>query len=82
VGAVAVTAIVLAALYILGPYQRIFTGARPEQDPTPDLDRREIGVLAPLLVALLVFGFVPGPLLDLANPVSQSLVTAHGGSAR
>lgn len=107
VGAIAVTAIVLAALYILGPYQRIFTGpgfrARPTRTSTDgpsgevrgapatslettgdvtDLDRREIGVLAPLLVALLVFGFVPGPLLDLANPVSQSLVSAHGGSAR
>ncbi|MFP5019721.1 NADH-quinone oxidoreductase subunit M [Pseudonocardia phyllosphaerae] len=34
----------------------------------PDLSAREIGVLAPLIVAILVLGFYPAPLLDLIDP--------------
>ena len=34
----------------------------------PDLTRREIGVLTPLIVAIVVLGFFPGPLLDVINP--------------
>ena len=33
-----------------------------------DLDRREVGTLAPLFVALIVFGFFPMPLLKVINP--------------
>ncbi len=83
-GAIAVSAIVLTAWYILWMYQRAMTG--PElvlRDPsslassgtvrggaaeTRDLDRREVGTLAPLFVALVVFGFFPMPLLKVINP--------------
>ncbi|OLM20817.1 MULTISPECIES: NADH-quinone oxidoreductase subunit M [unclassified Pseudonocardia] len=34
----------------------------------PDLTGREIGVLAPLIVAIVVLGFYPAPVLDLINP--------------
>jgi len=118
VGAVAVTGIVLAAVYVLWAYQRVFTGAGalaaevehapveertapradrrvPAEDastgvlveegnrirretPVADLDRREAGVLAPLVLALVVFGFAPGPLLDLANPTVSALME-HAG---
>ena len=74
VGVIAVTAIVLAAIYVLWAYQRIFTGPAQLSKPVPDLNRREIGVLAPLLVALLFFGFVPGPLISAAQPVVAPLV--------
>jgi NADH-quinone oxidoreductase subunit M len=89
VGAVAVTAVVWAAIYVLWMYQRTMTGppdpgvvssvepgdggARVE---TADLTRVEVAVLAPLVAALLFFGFVPGPLLNLANPVSTVLNSA------
>jgi NADH-quinone oxidoreductase subunit M len=70
-GAIAVSAIVLTAWYILQMYQRTMTGpellgARAEQ--VRDLDRREVGALAPLFVALIVFGFFPMPLLKVINP--------------
>ncbi|MBO0842853.1 MAG: NADH-quinone oxidoreductase subunit M [Nocardioides sp.] len=73
VGVIAVTAIVLAAIYVLWAYQRIFTGP-PAQRPVRDLDRRELSVLVPLVAALLVFGFAPGPLLDAANPVTDHFI--------
>ena len=80
-GAVAVIAIVLAAIYALWMYQRTMTG--PEPLVVPDLDRREVGVLAPLLLALVLFGFYPMPLLDVINPsvedtLSQVDVTEDG----
>ncbi|MEQ3550466.1 NADH-quinone oxidoreductase subunit M [Pseudonocardia nematodicida] len=34
----------------------------------PDLTGREIGVLAPLIVVIVVLGFYPAPVLDLINP--------------
>jgi NADH-quinone oxidoreductase subunit M len=79
VGAVAVTGIVLAAIYVLWMYQRVFTGpGLPELDATPDLDRREVGAVVPLMLALVLFGFYPMPLLDVANPTIDSLL-AHVG---
>ena len=70
VGAVAVTGIVLAAVYVLWMYQRMMTGpGRPDLAAvTRDLDRREVGVVAPLMLALVLFGFYPMPLLDVSNP--------------
>ena len=67
-GAVAVTAIVLAAIYVLWLYQRTMTGPRARSEVMRDLDRREVGTLAPLLLALVLFGFFPMPLLDVINP--------------
>lgn len=55
VGAIAVTSIVLAAIYVLWAYQRTMTGpVRPEYAAVTDLDKREIGAVAPLLVLLVV----------------------------
>ncbi|HET7432626.1 MAG TPA: NADH-quinone oxidoreductase subunit M [Nocardioides sp.] len=70
-GAIAVSAIVLTAFYILWMYQRTMTG--PElvggrAAETTDLDRREVGTLAPLFLALVLFGFFPMPLLNVINP--------------
>jgi NADH-quinone oxidoreductase subunit M len=81
VGAVAVTGIVLAAVYVLWAYQRVFTGPDPAADPEAsvgDVTRREAGVLAPLVLALVVFGFVPGPLIEVANPTVSALMEHVG----
>jgi NADH-quinone oxidoreductase subunit M len=65
----AVLGIVLAALYILLMYQRTMTGP-PVAAVTGmrDLNRREIGALAPLLLLIVVLGFFPKPLTDIINP--------------
>jgi NADH-quinone oxidoreductase subunit M len=79
VGSVAVLAIVLAAFYALWMYQRTMTGPeRVGAAPVADLDRREVGVVAPLLLALVLFGFVPMPLLDVINPVVHDTLTVVG----
>jgi NADH-quinone oxidoreductase subunit M len=67
----AVTGIVLAALYILLAYQRMMTGPRPEGafvDHTPDMQRREAWVVAPVLAILVVLGLFPKPVLDVISP--------------
>jgi len=79
VGSVAVLAIVLAAFYALWMYQRTMTGpGREGVAPVVDLDRREVGILAPLLLALVLFGFFPMPLLDVINPVVHDTLAGVG----
>jgi NADH-quinone oxidoreductase subunit M len=66
---VASLGVVLAAVYVLWTYQRIFTG--PDKNGLagmPDLVSRERWVVAPLIGVMLVLGFVPGPALDLVSP--------------
>ncbi|GAA0987747.1 NADH-quinone oxidoreductase subunit M [Nocardioides aquaticus] len=85
-GAVAVSGIVLAAIYVLWLYQRVMTGPTPEhlvatmettraarKGGRHDLGARELGAVVPLMVALVAFGFYPQPLLDLANPYAEQL---------
>ncbi|WP_028653485.1 NADH-quinone oxidoreductase subunit M [Nocardioides halotolerans] len=87
VGAIAVTGIVLAAIYALWAYQKMFTGPKDAAldaevsaggEGVVDLGRRELAVLAPLMLALVLFGFYPAPLLDVANPFSEQLLEHTG----
>ncbi|WP_199425036.1 NADH-quinone oxidoreductase subunit M [Actinotalea solisilvae] len=65
---VATLGVVLAALYVLLTYQRVFTGpVRADASVVPDLSAREKWVVGPLIAAMLVLGFVPGPALDLVR---------------
>ncbi len=74
-GAISVSAIVLAAVYVLWVYQRAFTGPTvPEVADFVDLNRREVGAVAPLLLALVLFGFYPMPLLDVINPTVETIL--------
>ncbi|MGP7959665.1 NADH-quinone oxidoreductase subunit M [Sanguibacter sp. A247] len=77
--------VILAALYVLLMYQRMFTG--PEQEHLtglPDMVGREKWVVAPLLVALLVLGFYPRPALDLVEApadVTVSTIALEGSAS-
>jgi len=65
---VATLGVVLAALYVLLAYQRIFTGrVRDELAAHPDLSARERWVVGPLLAAIVVLGLWPAPALDLVR---------------
>ncbi len=94
-GAVAVSGIVLAAIYVLWAYQRVMTGPTPPELAAvvttrvrahsgrrgrPDLGAREIGAVAPLVAALLLFGFYPAPLLEVINPTVETILSQVGVS--
>lgn len=76
--AISTAGMVLAALYVLWAYQRVATGPlnpQAEAAITSDLDARERSVLGSLLVLLLVFGFMPKPMLDVIEPSARDTMT-------
>ena len=110
--AFAVLGVVLAAIYVLLFYKRVFTGPPPvvgtagtdAQEATdeaselpfvradldegrrpgvlaaavPDLGWREKAVVAPIVVALVVLGFFPGPALEVLNPAVERTLEIVG----
>jgi NADH-quinone oxidoreductase subunit M len=78
---VATLGIILAALYILLTYQRMFTGPRRDwSGGWKDLDRREVWVVAPLLAVILAVGFFPKPVLDVLDPAVRQTVQQTGAT--
>jgi NADH-quinone oxidoreductase subunit M len=78
-GVVATAGVIIAALYILIVYQRVFTGPpREELGGTPDLDGRERWLLAPLVAAIVALGIYPAPALDVLHPVARETVASVG----
>jgi len=73
---VAAAGVILAALYLLWAYQRVFHGEPAEADlETPDLKRPELGLLAPFLVAMVFLGVYPAPVLDRIEPSVDRLIS-------
>lgn len=67
-----VLASIIAALYILLPYQKMFTGPVNERlAEIVDLGGRERWVMGPLVLAMLVLGFLPASVLDVVRPVAE-----------
>ena len=82
-GVVAVAGVVIAAVYVLLPYQRVFTGApAPERVGSADLDARERLVLVPVIAAMLALGLVPGVLTDILDGVEQTAAATSTGPDR
>ena len=83
-GVVAVAGVVIAAVYMLLPYQRVFTGApAPERVGSADLDARERLVLVPVIAAMLALGLAPGVLTDALDGVAgQVAATMSAGAGR
>lgn len=76
---VASLGVVLAAIYVLWTYQRIFNGpVRPGLESLPDARWYERWAVAPLIAVMLVLGFVPGPALDLVRPPAQATIQLLG----
>jgi NADH-quinone oxidoreductase subunit M len=74
-----VTALVLAAIYMLWLYQRVMTGPVAKgSEGIGDLKARELMVVAPLIALLLVFGVYPKPLLEVINPAVDNTMTTTG----
>jgi NADH-quinone oxidoreductase subunit M len=74
---VAASGVILAALYLLWAYQRVFHG-EPDDDNRSfaELRWKEGLTLAPFLVAIVFCGIYPKPMLDRIQPSVESLI-AH-----
>jgi NADH-quinone oxidoreductase subunit M len=72
--------VVLAALYLLWAYQRMFHGplVGADNENTSDLKAREVGILAPILVLIVGIGLYPQPLFDLVEPSVDRVLTEVG----
>ncbi len=72
----AATGVILGAAYMLLLYRRMFFGPQVNEDAAamPDLNAREIGLLAPLAIAALWLGVFPNTILDKVSPSVQNLV--------
>jgi NADH-quinone oxidoreductase subunit M len=71
---------VLAALYLLWAYQRMFHGPLEGEAnrTTTDLRAREIGVLAPLVALIVAIGVYPKPLFDVVSPSVDRVLAEVG----
>ncbi|HJS25840.1 MAG TPA: NADH-quinone oxidoreductase subunit M [Actinomycetota bacterium] len=76
-GAIAVSGVVLSAIYMLWAYQRTFQGSEPEAERRRgliDMVPREIAAVVPVVAAMLVLGVAPNLALDRINPASEGVV--------
>jgi NADH-quinone oxidoreductase subunit M len=73
---IATSGVVLASIYMLWAYERVFTGVpdRDENRVLSDLSPREIGLLAPLAVLIIVLGLYPKVLLDKIEPSTEAIL--------
>lgn len=86
--AVGAMGVVLGAWYLLGVLQHAFFGPVKlpaedhshghEHEPVADLNAREIGALAPLLILCLVLGLFPQHLLNLIGPDVEAISRNYG----
>lgn len=68
--------VILAALYLLWAFQRVFHGVPDEpNEKIRDLDWKEILVMAPLCIIVLFVGLYPKPLLSRMEPSVDHLIT-------
>ncbi|MBT0767780.1 NADH-quinone oxidoreductase subunit M [Kineosporia sp. J2-2] len=76
---VATAGMVLAALYILLTYQRMFTGPKKEfASGWKDASAREVWVVAPLIAVIIFMGIYPKPVLDVINPAVSTTMQQVG----
>ncbi len=73
---VAASGVVLAAIYLLWAYERVFTGVpdKAENLALSDLNVREIAILAPIAVLVLVLGLYPKLLLDKTAASTEAVL--------
>ena len=74
--ALATTGVILAAVYLLWMLYRTFFGplTNEENRTMADLNLREVVVLAPLAILMVVIGVMPQPFLDTSEPATSHLL--------
>ncbi len=73
---IAAAGVILAALYLLWAYQRVFHGEPDEENKAfPEITLKEAAVLLPLIGIIVFTGVYPKPMLDRIEPSVNSLIT-------
>jgi NADH-quinone oxidoreductase subunit M len=73
---VAAVGVILAAVYLLWAYQRVFHGDVDEDNRSfPEMTWREGAVLAPLVALIVFLGVYPKPVLERMEPAVDRLIT-------
>jgi len=69
-------AIIVGAIYMLAAYKKMFFGevTKDENRNLPDVNRRELVALVPLVILTVWLGIYPKPLLDPINNSVESVV--------
>ena len=73
---IAAGGVILAAIYLLWAYERVFTGLpdKEENKALSDLSVREVSLLAPLAALVVVLGLYPAVLLDKIAPSTEAVL--------
>jgi len=73
---IATTSVIIAAAYLLWAIQRILFNAldKPENEHVPDLNRREMLLMAPLLAGIIWLGVYPAPVLRRMQTSAETFV--------
>jgi NADH-quinone oxidoreductase subunit M len=80
---IATTGVIFAAAYLLWAIQRILFNPldKKENAHIPDLNWREIAIVAPLIIAIFWIGLYPAPILRRMEPAAAKLVAqVHDGA--
>jgi NADH-quinone oxidoreductase subunit M len=73
---VAAIGVILAAVYILQLYQKVFMGPVSEENRSlKDINWVEISTLIPLLILIFWIGLYPKPFFNLMAPSVEKIVT-------
>ena len=76
--AIAALGLVTAAVYSLAMMQRAFQGQPDEQRQLTDFGIREMSAMAVMILVLVWLGVYPQPVLEMAQPVVDSLLNGGG----
>jgi NADH-quinone oxidoreductase subunit M len=77
---IAALGLITGAAYSLILMQKSFQGTPDPSRTVSDYGFREMSTMTVMIVALIVLGVFPQPVLDIAQPVLQSLLDLTGNS--
>ncbi|GMR02380.1 MAG: NADH-quinone oxidoreductase subunit M [Acidimicrobiia bacterium] len=73
---VGASGVILAAIYLLWAYERVFTGptTNPKIEALRDLNFRELAIMVPLVALILAIGVYPKPVLERIEPSVEAIL--------
>jgi len=79
---IAASGVILAAVYLLWMFQRVFYGVPSEKNAhLPDLNLREIAILVPIVVLIFWIGLYPSTFTDAMQASVDNLIRQVNGDA-